>query len=91
MEDLEKEICQRRAGGSAAGGNVPPSHGGPGRRALPWQTLLRESGGRGLILAGLLLLAAALALVLYNLWDAWRAERSVAQALEALRQETALS
>lgn len=51
----------------------------------------KRKGGRGLILAGLLLLAAALALVLYNLWDAWRAERSVAQALEALRQETALS
>ena len=51
----------------------------------------KRKRGRGLILAGLLLLAAALALVLYNLWDAWRAERSVAQALEALRQETALS
>ena len=32
-------------------------------------------------------MAAALALVLYNLWDAWRAEKSVAQALGALRQE----
>ena len=51
----------------------------------------KRKRGRGLILAGLLLLAAALALVLYNLWDAWRAERSVAQALGALRQETALS
>ena len=51
----------------------------------------KRKRGRGLILAGLLLLAAALALVLYNLWDAWRAEKSVAQALEALRQETALS
>ena len=51
----------------------------------------KRKRGRGLILAGLLLLAAALALVLYNLWDAWRAEKSVAQALGALRQETALS
>ena len=51
----------------------------------------KRKRGRGLILAGLLLLAAALGMVLYNLWDAWRAERSVAQALEALRQETALS
>ena len=41
--------------------------------------------------AGLLLIAAALALAAYNVIDAQRAARSAAQALEALSQTTAVS
>ena len=41
--------------------------------------------------AGLLLIAAALALAAYNVIDAQRAARSAAQALEALSQNTAVS
>ena len=41
--------------------------------------------------AGLLLIAAALALATYNVIDAQRAARSAAQALEALSQTTAVS
>lgn len=41
--------------------------------------------------AGLLLIAAALALAVYNVIDAQRAERRAAQALEALSQTTAIS
>ena len=41
--------------------------------------------------AGLLLIAAALALAAYNVIDAQRAARSAAQALEALSQTTAPS
>ncbi len=37
--------------------------------------------GRGLVLAGLVLIAAALALTGYNLWDDWRAGASVSQVL----------
>lgn len=41
--------------------------------------------GTGLMLTGLLLIAAALCLTVYNLWDDARADRSVQTAMEALR------
>ena len=44
------------------------------------------SGSRRLIRAGLVLLAAALALTAYNLYDARRAARSVERTLEALER-----
>ena len=40
--------------------------------------------GRGLVLAGLVLIAAALALTGYNLWDDWRAGASVSQVLSQM-------
>ena len=46
----------------------------------------RSKRGKALVLAGVLLLAAALAWTAYNLMDAQRAERSVTQALEALEE-----
>ena len=44
----------------------------------------RKNGNRILICAGLLLIAAALALALYNILDARRAEQTVEQTLAAL-------
>lgn len=42
---------------------------------------------KGLIIAGLLLMAAALALTGYNFADAWRAQRAVTQVLAAMDQQ----
>ena len=54
------------------------------------ENVSRSKWSKGLICAGLLLIAAALALTAYNLIDERRAERSAAQMLEALDEASAV-
>ena len=54
------------------------------------ENVSRSKWSKGLICAGLLLIAAALALTAYNLIDERRAERSAAQMLEALDETSAV-
>lgn len=51
---------------------------------------MKHNPGKRLMTIGLLLLAAALALTAYNVWDESRAERSALAAAEQLQQEPAV-